>query len=204
MLFSAWCEPWEEEQVANRQVCKFSLQKTSQAGTSDTGCDPIMADSGSPKRWLQGETDQETGLKSKGPFFSLSRGCQYPWGNPNHCSFRIQGSAKLKPDLKLLPTQYPSRPPEQLKSGASAVLQTNWPVDCLWRCKSNCSGFIRLSAPPDLDPLSRGCTPTAISGEQAHTEAVLHPSDEDLAVPSCERQMFSSLIVEDSNLQTTE
>lgn len=97
-------------------------------------------------------------------------GCQHLGESLNHHSLGIQGSANLKPYLKLLPTQYTNRPLEQLKSWASALLQTNWPTCSMWHAESNFSGGSRLFRPSDLDPRHRDCSPGTNSGERVGPE----------------------------------
>lgn len=133
------------------------------------------------------------------PFLFLDNcGCQYLWGSPKHDSLRIQGSANQKPYSKWLPSQYTNRPSEQLKSWASALLQTNWLTYSMWCCKYNYSGGSGLSRPPDLDSWHRDCSPPlSLVGTRAQGGPVLYLSDGDLAAPYCGRQMFASLIIED-------
>lgn len=104
-------------------------------------------------------------------YVSLPWCFRLPAGGPlNRHSLGIQGSANLKPYLKLLPTQSTNRPLQQLKSWASALSQTNWPTCSMWRWESNCSGGSRLSRPSDPDPQHRDRSTSTISGEQAGPE----------------------------------
>ena len=96
-------------------------------------------------------------------------------------SLRIRGSANLKPCLKLLPTQSTNRPPGQLKSRASAILQTNWPTYSMWCCECNCLGRNRFSRSPGRPVSTSGRVPTHrhLWWKPMHRPCAL-PSDGDL------------------------